>query len=106
MVRTAQRVGKPELPKDPEGRDRGVKRVHRLEGRATIDGEGHITQIVIKEHNDGALFYDLSFLRKGSPSVAVAFRLRGDGARWYSHGRTALVKVQPNPAEIKGDSIE
>ena len=104
-IRTAQRIAQPELPKDPDGRDRGVKRVHRLQGRATIDGEGHITQIVIKEYNDGALFYDLSLMRKGSPSVAVAFRLRGDGARWNSYAEAAQDEVQPNPAEIKGDNV-
>ncbi len=64
LIRTAVRVGAPERPKDPLGKDRGVRAVHRLRGVVLVDADMFSTIITVKESNQGQLFYDLALMRK------------------------------------------
>lgn len=68
IIRTARRVGLPEP--DKAGRP-DIKAVHKLEGRVSLDGVVHATQIVVRETRNGKLFYDLALVERGRPQTGT-----------------------------------
>lgn len=102
IIRTAEKVGKPEKPKSPLGKDRGIKAVHRLRGTLLIDDERFTTSITVKESNQGQLFYDLAIVRKGTASRPAAFRLTETGPSGNSSRDGADENIGGTPPNRNG----